>query len=57
MLVVRMARCLTTLCHSLRAGYTAETDASGKEKWPIGDEKAWKEGIPALTAGELFSQL
>ncbi|KAI8992832.1 glycogen phosphorylase [Trametes punicea] len=30
-------------------GYTPETDASGKEKWPIGDEKVWKEGIPKLT--------
>ncbi|KAI1795462.1 glycogen phosphorylase [Ganoderma leucocontextum] len=31
-------------------GYTAETDATGKEKWPVGDEKVWKEGIPGLTA-------
>ncbi|TBU29677.1 glycogen phosphorylase [Dichomitus squalens] len=30
-------------------GFTPETDASGKEKWPIGDEKVWKEGIPGLT--------
>ncbi|KAI0370981.1 glycogen phosphorylase [Pilatotrama ljubarskyi] len=30
-------------------GYTPETDASGKEKWPVGDEKVWKEGIPSLT--------
>ncbi|KAH9925596.1 glycogen phosphorylase [Epithele typhae] len=30
-------------------GYTAETDAAGKEKWPIGDEKVWKEGIPPVT--------
>ncbi|KAI0641026.1 glycogen phosphorylase [Trametes meyenii] len=30
-------------------GYTPETDATGKEKWPVGDEKAWKEGIPSLT--------
>ena len=52
MLLVRMARCLTSLHCLLRAGYTAETDASGKEKWPIGDEKAWKEGIPHLTTGE-----
>ena len=33
-------------------GYTAETDATGKEKWPVGDEKVWKEGIPGVTAGE-----
>ncbi|KAH6873979.1 glycogen phosphorylase [Coprinopsis sp. MPI-PUGE-AT-0042] len=26
-------------------GYLPETDASGKEKWPRGDEKVWKEGI------------
>uniref|UniRef100_A0A5K1K306 Alpha-1,4 glucan phosphorylase n=1 Tax=Ganoderma boninense TaxID=34458 RepID=A0A5K1K306_9APHY len=31
-------------------GYTAETDATGKEKWPVGDEKVWKEGIPGLTS-------
>ncbi|KAI0656188.1 glycogen phosphorylase [Cubamyces menziesii] len=30
-------------------GYTPETDATGKEKWPVGDEKVWKEGIPTLT--------
>lgn len=36
-----------------RQGYTPETDAvTGKEKWPVGDEKAWKDGIPALTTGE-----
>ncbi|KAL7278510.1 hypothetical protein ACG7TL_007509 [Trametes sanguinea] len=31
-------------------GYIPETDASGKEKWPVGDEKVWKEGIPKLTS-------
>ncbi|PIL26155.1 hypothetical protein GSI_11910 [Ganoderma sinense ZZ0214-1] len=31
-------------------GYTAETDATGKEKWPIGDEKVWKEGIPGIAS-------
>ncbi|KAF9260379.1 glycogen phosphorylase [Marasmius fiardii PR-910] len=26
-------------------GYLPETDASGKEKWPRGDEKVWKSGL------------
>ncbi|KAJ7159953.1 glycogen phosphorylase [Mycena crocata] len=26
-------------------GYLPETDASGKEKWPRGEEKVWKEGM------------
>ncbi|KAJ7756371.1 glycogen phosphorylase [Mycena olivaceomarginata] len=29
----------------LYAGYLPETDASGKEKWPRGEEKVWKEGM------------
>ncbi|KAJ6629923.1 glycogen phosphorylase [Mycena sp. CBHHK59/15] len=29
-------------------GYLPETDASGKEKWPRGDEKVWKEGMRKL---------
>ncbi|KAJ7769331.1 glycogen phosphorylase [Mycena metata] len=37
-------------------GYLPETDAQGKEKWPRGDEKAWKDNmrdvdkdVPAIT--------
>ncbi|KAJ7070808.1 glycosyltransferase family 35 protein [Mycena amicta] len=26
-------------------GYLPETDASGKEKWPLGDEKTWKNAL------------
>lgn len=26
-------------------GYTPEVDAQGKEKWPRGDEKVWKDGM------------
>ncbi|TFY65313.1 hypothetical protein EVJ58_g2047 [Rhodofomes roseus] len=29
-------------------GYTPETDESGKEKWPRGDEKVWKESMREL---------
>lgn len=29
-------------------GYFPETDASGKEKWPRGDEKTWKDGLRRL---------
>ncbi|TRM58249.1 glycosyltransferase family 35 protein [Schizophyllum amplum] len=29
-------------------GYLPETDESGKEKWPRGDEKTWKENMRAL---------
>ncbi|KIL64364.1 glycosyltransferase family 35 protein [Amanita muscaria Koide BX008] len=29
-------------------GYVAETDATGKEKWPKGDENSWKAGIRGL---------
>ncbi|KAJ3826219.1 glycogen phosphorylase [Lentinula raphanica] len=29
-------------------GYTPETDESGKEKWPRGDEKTWKEGFRSV---------
>ncbi|OBZ74400.1 Glycogen phosphorylase [Grifola frondosa] len=29
-------------------GYTPETDETGKEKWPRGNEKVWKDGIPGL---------
>ncbi|TFK97616.1 glycogen phosphorylase [Pterulicium gracile] len=30
-------------------GYTAETDASGKERWPRGDESVWNDGTTGLT--------
>ncbi|KAF8220492.1 phosphorylase-domain-containing protein [Tricholoma matsutake] len=29
-------------------GYLPETDASGKEKWPKGDEKVWKAGMRSV---------
>ncbi|EGO28736.1 glycosyltransferase family 35 protein [Serpula lacrymans var. lacrymans S7.9] len=29
-------------------GYLPERDASGKEKWPRGDEKTWKDGLRKL---------
>lgn len=32
-------------------GYTAETDASGKERWPRGDESVWNDGTTGLTKG------
>lgn len=34
-------------------GYTPETDETGKEKWPKGDEKVWKESMRGLDTGEL----
>ena len=32
-------------------GYLPEKDASGKEKWPRGDEKTWKDGLRPLDTG------
>lgn len=32
-------------------GYLPETDASGKEKWPKGDEKVWKAGMRTVDKG------
>jgi hypothetical protein len=32
-------------------GYLPETDASGKEKWPKGDEKVWKAGMRNVDKG------
>ncbi|KAJ3933045.1 MAG: glycogen phosphorylase [Lentinula lateritia] len=29
-------------------GYTPETDDSGKEKWPRGDESVWKQGLRSV---------
>jgi len=31
-------------------GYTPEKDEEGREKWPIGDEKAWKAGLRDVDA-------
>ncbi|KAF7307131.1 Alpha-1,4 glucan phosphorylase [Mycena indigotica] len=31
-------------------GYLPETDASGKEKWPLGDEKTWKSALRGVEA-------
>ncbi|KAF5341560.1 hypothetical protein D9757_014567 [Collybiopsis confluens] len=30
-------------------GYTPDTDESGKEKWPRGDEKVWKAGLRGVS--------
>jgi starch phosphorylase len=35
----------------MHAGYTPEKDAQGNEKWPVGDEKVWKEGLRDVDAG------
>ena len=32
-------------------GYLPEKDASGKEKWPLGDEKVWKAGMRTVDKG------
>lgn len=32
-------------------GYLPEKDSEGKEKWPRGDEKVWKNGLRGLDAG------
>lgn len=29
-------------------GYTPEKDAAGKDKWPLGEEKVWKNGMRAV---------
>jgi starch phosphorylase len=34
------------------SGYTPEKDSQGKEKWPIGDEAVWKDGLRDVDAGE-----
>lgn len=33
------------------SGYLPEKDATGKDKWPRGDEKIWKAGIRGLDKG------
>lgn len=35
-------------------GYTPETDESGKEKWPRGDEKVWKAGLRGVNTGQQY---
>ncbi len=35
-------------------GYLPEKDAAGKEQWPLGDEKAWKEGLRGVYSGVFF---
>ncbi|KAF4590447.1 Non-essential glycogen phosphorylase [Pleurotus pulmonarius] len=42
---VRQRRHIRTL-----TGYTPETDASGKEKWPRGDETVWKTNMRGVDA-------
>ena len=34
------------------AGFIPETDESGKEKWPKGDEKVWKDAMRSVDKGE-----
>ena len=33
-------------------GYLPEKDASGKDKWPRGEEKVWREGMRTIDRGE-----
>jgi len=60
----RHVRTLTGKCAYLRVsamliflilfcapGYLPEKDASGKEKWPRGDEKVWKAGMRVVDKG------
>jgi hypothetical protein len=35
----------------LSTGYFPEIDALGKEKWPRGNEKVWKDGMKKLDTG------
>lgn len=36
-------------------GYFPEKDATGKEVWPIGDEKVWKAGMRGVDAGQYLA--
>lgn len=38
--------------HGFVSGYLPEKDASGKEKWPKGEEEVWKDGYRKLDTGE-----
>lgn len=44
--VVRPRRHVRTL-----TGFIPETDETGKEKWPKGDEKAWRDGMRSVDKG------
>lgn len=33
-------------------GYFPEKDSAGKEQWPLGDEKTWKEGMNSVSTGK-----
>jgi starch phosphorylase len=58
----RHVRTLTGMyfqCHSsfrlliiVATGYLPEKDASGKDKWPRGEEKVWREGMRTIDRGE-----
>ena len=39
--------------HADPPGYFPDVDESGKEKWPRGDEKTWKEGLRAQDKGRI----
>lgn len=60
----RHVRSLTGISSSLlsiisilrsRLGDFPEVDDKGKEKWPKGDEKTWKDALRGVTSGELSS--
>lgn len=38
-------------------GYLPEKDAEGKEKWPRGDEAAWKSGIRSIDTGPFVANV
>ena len=58
----RHVRTLTGISHShsssykllivVTTGYLPEKDASGKDKWPRGEEKVWREGMRTIDRGE-----
>jgi hypothetical protein len=37
---------------SFCAGFIPETDESGKEKWPKGEEKVWRAGMRSVDKSE-----
>ena len=37
---------------NVATGYLPEKDASGKDKWPRGEEKVWRDGMRTLDRGE-----
>lgn len=40
------------LSPDILSGYLPEVDETGKEKWPRGEEKAWKAGIRGPDRGK-----